>query len=84
MINKRVFILFLILMIYVRIESLNTSIVLMHGINSNCSSMNYLKNLIQQNFSDRFVFNVDVGDGRKTSIFTPMFNQIEIFNQQIQ
>lgn len=56
-------------MIYVTIESLNIPIVLMHGINSNCSSMNYLKNLIQQNFPDIFVFNVEVGDGRKTKDF---------------
>jgi palmitoyl-protein thioesterase len=69
---------------FIETMSIGAPIVLMHGINSNSSSMNYLKNIIETNLPGRFVFNVEVGNGRETSIFTPMFNQVQLFNQQIQ
>jgi palmitoyl-protein thioesterase len=56
----------------------------MHGINSNASSLDYLQKLIQEHYPTRFVLNVEVGNGRETSIFSPMFEQVELFNQQIQ
>ncbi len=85
--KNRYIIILLSIILFTRIVSVlssNTPIVIMHGINSDASSMEYLKNLIQQNLPDRFVFNVEVGNGRETSIFSPMFNQVEMFNQQIQ
>lgn len=62
----------------------NPPIVIMHGINSNASSMEYLKNLIQTKLPYSLVLNIDIGNGQDTSIYTPMFEQVELFNQQIQ
>lgn len=82
MFNKLIFSLLLISILPV--YSYNIPIVLMHGVNSDASSLNYLQNLIQENFPNKFVLNVEIGDGRMTSIFTQMFDQVELFNQQIQ
>lgn len=61
-----------------------TPIVLMHGVNSNASSLDYLKNVISNQLPNRFILNVEIGDGKLTSIFTPMLKQVEIFNNVIQ
>ena len=83
--NKKLYpLLCLLCLINLNIVSASTPIVMMHGINSDASSMNYLYNLLKSIYPDNYILNVEIGDGKLTSIFKPMLEQVSMFNQVIQ
>jgi len=64
--------------------SYNIPIVIMHGINSDASSMDYIVQLCKDYYPNKYILNVELGNGRETSIFEPMFKQVEMFNTIIK
>ncbi len=63
---------------------MDTPIVLMHGVNTDSSSLDYIVNLLKETFPTKFILNVEVGDGKETSLYTPMFEQVDMFNKVVQ
>lgn len=77
----------ILFLIYIYLQIFNCysiPIVIMHGVNSDASSMNYMVNILQSQYPNKYILNVELGNGKKTSIFEPMFKQVEMFNQVIQ
>jgi len=62
----------------------NIPIVLLHGINTNSSSLDYIVKLLEKTFPTKFILNVELGNGKETSLYTPMFEQVDMFNIVIQ
>ncbi len=62
----------------------NTPIVLMHGVNTDSSSLDYIVSLLEETFPDKFILNVEIGDGKETSLYTPMFEQVDMFNNVVK
>jgi palmitoyl-protein thioesterase len=50
-------------------------IVVLHGVASNAENMAPFSQWLEDEFS-RKVYNIEIGNGKKTSLFTPMFNQL--------
>ena len=57
-------------------------VVLLHGVASEAANMNNLANWISEEF-DTKVFNLEIGNGKKTSIYTPLSIQLNELCQTI-
>jgi palmitoyl-protein thioesterase len=56
--------------------------VLMHGILANADNLNELKEMLEMNFKIK-VFNLEIGDGAHTSIYTDMQSQLKMLCEKI-
>jgi len=52
-----------------------TPIVVLHGILSSKQNMEPFSNWLENSFNTK-IFNIEIGNGKKTSLFTPMNNQL--------
>eukprot|EP01135_Chromosphaera_perkinsii_P008199 Nk52_evm21s1178 gene=Nk52_evmTU21s1178 len=59
-------------------------VVLMHGLDSDAGSMETISSWIQEHLQNIFVLNVELGDGRCYSVFTPLEQQVADFNEHVQ
>lgn len=57
-------------------------IVVLHGVASNAENMAPFSQWLEDEFS-RKVYNIEIGNGKKTSLFTPMFDQLELLCENI-
>ncbi|KYQ93246.1 palmitoyl-protein thioesterase 3 [Tieghemostelium lacteum] len=58
-------------------------VVLMHGVNSDASSMDEVVTWIQNALPGIYVVNMEIGDGKWDSIFKTMDEQVEIYSQNV-
>jgi len=56
--------------------------VLLHGVLASAKNMDGLKSMLEQSF-DIDVYNVEIGNGATTSIFTPMNYQLDVLCEEI-
>ena len=56
--------------------------VLMHGILANADNLNELKEMLEMNFNIK-VFNLEIGNGARTSIYTDMDTQLKMVCEKI-
>ena len=63
-------------------SSSSLPVVLLHGVASEAANMNNLANWISEEF-DTKVFNLEIGNGKKTSIYTPLSMQLNDLCQMI-
>lgn len=80
MLIKSFFLLFLSVYNITKINAYPT--VLMHGVLASKANMDELKQMLEMNFKID-VFNMEVGNGAGTSLFTPMESQLEILCNEI-
>ena len=59
-----------------KINSSYTPIVILHGILSSKQNMEPFSKWLEKSF-DTKIFNIEIGNGKKTSLFTPMNNQLD-------
>lgn len=60
----------------------NLPIVILHGIASNAENMETFADWLQYKF-DRKVYNIEIGNGQKTSLFMPLDKQLDILCETI-
>ena len=58
-------------------------VVLMHGVNSDAASMENMKKWIETSYPGTYVKNVEIGDGKLSSVFMDMNDQVANFCEQL-
>ena len=80
MLLKSIFLLYLSIYNIIKIDAIPT--VLIHGVLASKANMDELKQMLEMNFKIN-VFNIEVGNGARTSLFTPLESQLQILCNEI-